>query len=129
MLAAMDSPGWKGRRHTARLPLFTDVQCASGERRFSLRSMNISESGMLLQPAIDIAEGEEVSLDFSIAEVSAVLHVRARVVRKEGTQRVGVAFIDLAPEHLNFIQLYVMGRLRPPVAPREITFGRPPSGS
>jgi CheY-like chemotaxis protein len=129
MLAAMDSPGWKGKRHTARLPLFTDVHCTRGERKLSLRSLNISESGMLLQPATDLDQGQEVSLEFTIAEVSALLHVSARVVRKEGDQRVGVAFVNLAPEHRNSIQLYVMGRLRPPAAPREMTFGRAPSGS
>lgn len=129
ILAAMDSPGWKGKRHTARLPLFADVLCISGGRQLSLRSLNISESGMLLQPALDVPEGQEVSLDFKISEVPAALQVRARIVRKEGADRVAVQFLDLAPEHLNAIQLYVMGRLRPPAPPREKTFGRPPIGS
>jgi hypothetical protein len=73
--------------------------------------MNISESGMLLQPSLDVEIGEEVSLEFKIAEVNALLNVRARIVRKEGMERVGMEFIGLAPEDINAIQLYVMGRL------------------
>jgi len=36
--------------------------------------------------------------------------VRARTIRKQGTDRVAREFIDLAPEDQNAIQLYVMGR-------------------
>jgi CheY-like chemotaxis protein len=111
MLAAMDSPGWKGKRHAARLPLFTEVVCTWDKQQFPLRSTNISESGMLLQPSLDLEIGKEVGLEFKIAEVRASLSVLARIVRKEGTERVAVAFIGLAPEDHNAIQLYVMGRL------------------
>ena len=111
MLAAMDSPGWQGKRHAARLPLFTEVNCTWGDRQFPLRSMNISQSGMLLQPSLDAEVGQEVSLDFKIREVRASLNVRARIVRKEGTLRAAIEFIGLAPEDQNAIQLYVMGRL------------------
>jgi CheY-like chemotaxis protein len=111
MLAAMDSPGWKGRRHAARLPLFTEVVCTCDERQFPLRSMNISETGMLLQPSLELEIGQEVALEFKIAEVRASLNVLARIVRKEGIERIAMAFIGLAPEDHNAIQLYVMGRL------------------
>jgi len=128
MLAAMDSPDWKGKRHTARLPLFTGVRCTFADRQFSLRSLNISESGILLQPAPDVAVGQEVSLQFNIADVRADLRLRARIVRKEGADRVGMEFLGLAPEDINAIQLYVMGRLKVPPPPREKTFGRGPIG-
>jgi len=80
--------------------------------------MNISESGMLLQPAIEAELGQEVALDLKIADVNASLNVRARVIRKEGTERVGVEFIGLTPENRNSIQLYVTGHLES-LAPRE----------
>jgi len=111
MLAAMDSPGWKGKRHAARIPLFTEVTCTWGDRRFPSRSMNISQSGMLLQPSLDIEVGQEVFLEFKITEVRASLNLHARIVRKEGTLRAAIEFIGLAPEEQNAIQLYVMGRL------------------
>lgn len=119
MLAAMDSPGWKGKRHAARLPLSTEVRCRWDERHLTLRSMNISESGMLLRPSVDIDVGQEIALEFEIAEVRACLQLRARIVRKEGAERVGVEFIGLAAEHQNAIQLYVMGHLKNPVPPRD----------
>jgi CheY-like chemotaxis protein len=121
MLAAMDSSGWKGKRHAARLPLFTEVNCTWNDRQFPLRSMNISESGMLLQASVDAEVGQEVGLEFKIAEVRSSLNVLARIVRKEGTERVGVAFIGLAPEDHNAIQLYVMGRLKDMSRPRDLS--------
>lgn len=134
MLKAMEHPSWKakshadssprftevattekagsGRKmHAARLPLFTEVTCKWGERQFSLRSMNISETGILLQPGIDVENGEEVSLQFRIPETRSDLNLCARIVRKDGAERVGLDFIDLAPEDKNAIQIYVMGRL------------------
>jgi two-component system, OmpR family, response regulator MtrA len=118
MLAAMDLPDWKNRRHAARLPLFTDVKCSWKDKQCTVRSMNISESGMLLHPAIETAVGEEVSLEFKIGEVRMVLSLRGRVIRKEGNESVGVEFAGLEPEDINAIQVYVTGRLKEP-APRK----------
>lgn len=111
MLAAMDLPEWRGRRHAARLPIFTEVTCTWNGWEFPLRSMNISESGMLLQPAIDVEIGQEVTLEFKIAEARAALKVQARIIRKEGTERAGVEFVGLALEDRNAIQVYVTGHL------------------
>jgi CheY-like chemotaxis protein len=116
LLAAMESPGWNGKRHAARMPLFTEVSCRRGERADVMRTLNISESGVLLQSAATFEVGEEVSLQFDIVEVQASLSVLARIVRKEAPDRVGAAFVDLAPEAINAIHLFVMGRL--PKAPR-----------
>jgi CheY-like chemotaxis protein len=121
MLAAMDSPSWKGKRHAARLPLITEVNCMWNERHSPLRSLNISGSGMLLQGSVDAEVGQEVGLEFKIAEVRASLNVLGRIARKEGTERVGIAFIGLAPEDLNAIQLYVMGRLKNLTPPRDLS--------
>jgi hypothetical protein len=84
--------------------------------------MNISARGMLLQPAIDAEVGEEVALEFKIAEAHTVLKVQARVVRKEGAERFGVEFIGLELEHQNAIQLYVTGHLES-LTPRESPIG------
>jgi len=117
MLAAIDSPRWKGR-HAARLPLFTEVNCMWDGWQFPLRGMNISESGMLLQPSLDMEVGQEVSLEFKIPEIRASLNVRARIIRKEGNERVAVEFVGLAPEDQNAIQVYVTGHLES-LKPRE----------
>ncbi|PYU21019.1 MAG: hypothetical protein DMG30_18820 [Acidobacteria bacterium] len=114
MLLALDLPDWKGKRHAARLPLFTEVNCTWKGRQFPLRSLNISESGMLLQPAIDAEVGQEVALEFKIAEFDASLNESARIIRKEGTRQLAVEFIRLAPENQNAIHLYVTGHLEGP---------------
>lgn len=121
LLAAMDSPGWKNKRNAVRLPLFTEVNCTRDDRQYLLRSMNISESGMLLQGSLDAEVGEELSLEFKIADVGATLNVLARIARKEGTDRFGVGFVGLAPEAHNAIQLYVMGRLKDLTPPRDFS--------
>lgn len=121
MLAVMDSPGWKGKRRAARLPLFTEVNCTWDGRQFLLRSMNISESGMLVQGSLDAEVGQEVGLEFKIADVGVSLNVAARIARKEATDRVGVGFIGLAPEEQNAIQLYVLGRLKDLTPPRDFS--------
>jgi CheY-like chemotaxis protein len=120
MLAAMGLPEWKNKRHAARLPLFTEVKCSWNDRQYPLRSLNISGSGMLLQPSLDAEIGQEVALGFKIAEVCASLNVLARIVRKEGTERVAVEFIGLAPEDQNAIQVYVTGRLKDPAPLRDL---------
>ena len=120
MLAAMDSMEWKNRS-AARMPLFTDVACIRNGRQLPMRSLNISETGMLLQPSIEAESDQEVTLEFKIAEVNASLTVPARIVRKEGAERVAVGFTTLAPEDRNAIQLYVMGRLKDLTPPRDLT--------
>ena len=121
MLAAMDSSGWKGKRHAARLPLFAEVVCTWDGRQFPLRSMNISESGMLLQPTVDIEVGREVHLEFKIGEAHASMQVLARIARKDGNERVGVEFIGLAPEEQNAVQLYVLGHLKDHTPKRDLS--------
>jgi CheY-like chemotaxis protein len=112
MLAAMDAPGWKNKRAATRLPLFTEVACAWNGQRFKLRSLNLSESGMLLQPSVDAEPGQEVTLEFKIPEAGEALKVAARIVRKEGQERVGVEFVGLTPEDKNSIELYITGHMK-----------------
>ena len=116
MLAAMDSPDWKHKRAAARLPLHTEVICTCDNQPHALHSLNISESGMLLQPSLDVAIGSEASLSFKIGEVRASLNLRARITRKEGNERVlPSSLFDLEPEDRNAIRSL---RYRPPDGPR-----------
>lgn len=111
MLSAMNTPGWKERRPAARLPLNVEVVCSWLHRQQPLSSLNISESGMLLRPLPDAPVGEQISLQFRIAEVNASVNATARIIRKdEASELVGVEFVDLPREALNAIQIYVLGR-------------------
>jgi two-component system, chemotaxis family, chemotaxis protein CheY len=119
-LSAMSLPDWRTKRHAARLPLFTEVSVSWNDQQHLLRSLNISASGMLLQPSFEAAIGEEVGLSFKIPELRASLNVRARIIRKEGSERVAVQFTGLAPEDQNAIQVYVTGRLKEPTPARDL---------
>lgn len=119
LLAAMDSPGWKSKKRAARMPLFAEVKCTWDGRQFPLRSLNISESGMLLQGPLVAGVGQEVALEFKIVELRASLNLPGRIVRKEGNERVAAEFTGLVPEEQNAIQLYVMGRLKDRAAARD----------
>jgi CheY-like chemotaxis protein len=121
MLAAMDLPTWKNKRLAARLPMFTDVNCTFKGRMHQLRSLNISETGMLLQPALDAEVGAETRLEFRIEEVRASLNLSCRVVRKEGTERIAVEFIEPAPEDRNAIRVYVTGHLKESTPRRDLS--------
>jgi len=125
MLTAMESPGWKDRRPAARLPLFIKVVCTWANRDFPTQSINISETGMLLQSLPGVEVGQEVSLEFKIVELGASLNVRAAIVRKEGTDRAAAKFIDLAPEDRNAIRLCIMGHLEQSKPQRVVTDFRP----
>jgi CheY-like chemotaxis protein len=110
MLASFSE--WKDKRQAVRLPLVTEVSCTWDGHEFPVRSLNVSETGMLLQPAPEVEIGEEVKLAFKIPETRAFLDVTARIVRKEETDRVGVEFVGLAPEDINAIQVYILGRMK-----------------
>jgi CheY-like chemotaxis protein len=125
MLNAMESPGWKTRSHAARLPLFTDVTCKWGGQDLPMRSMNISETGMLLKSVHALEVGQEVSLEFEIAEVRAFVRLSARIVRKEGADRIAAEFIKLEAEDQNAIQVYVMGHLKEKTRSRDLSDIRP----
>lgn len=80
LVTAMERSKWKDKRHSARLPLWAAVNCKWGDKQVTLRSINISESGMLLEPSVYAEADQEVSLEFKIAEVRASLNVRAKIV-------------------------------------------------
>lgn len=118
MLGALDPAKWKTQRAAARLPLFTQVACSWNDHKVSVRSLNISESGMLLQPSIDADIDQPLQLEFSIQEIGTALEVSARIVRKEDTEHMAVEFVGLVPEDQNAIHLYVTGQTKDSSRPK-----------
>lgn len=118
MLSALEPSNWKTQRAAARLPLFTQVACTWNDSTFSLRSLNISETGMLLQPAIEPDIDQQIRLEFKIQEIGTSFDVLARIVRKEGAERIAVGFVDLMREDQNAIHLYVTGHAKDSSRPK-----------
>jgi CheY-like chemotaxis protein len=125
------------RRRHARLPFCTTVECTFGklgERHFRAVSLNLGESGMLLEPSGGLEVGQEVVLEFRLpltrdAQEAAVKGpgessfpeptppgfglrtIRAKIVRKAPPDRIAAQFANLTPEDRELIQRYIMGRV------------------
>ena len=123
MLSALEPSKWKTQRAAARLPLFTQVVCTWNDSKFSVRSFNISETGMLLQSSNEVGIDQQIRLEFKIQEIGTSFDVLARIARKEGAERIAVAFVNLTREDQNAIHLYVTGQTKdssPPKSPLDM---------
>jgi len=91
-----DVAGLGGSVASRRVPLQTVVICKKGDTRFNSTSLNISESGMLLESPGPVSVGEELELEFSLPEAAEPLRprVRVQVIRNE-SRGIGVRFITL----------------------------------
>ena len=126
MLSALEPSKWKTQRAAVRLPLFTQVACTWNDSKFSVRSLNISETGMLLQSSNEVGVGidQQIRLEFKIQEIGTSFDVLARIARKEGTEHIAVAFVDLTREDQNAIHLYVTGQTKDSSRPKSpLEFG------
>jgi putative nucleotidyltransferase with HDIG domain len=92
-----DVAGLGGSVASRRAPLQTTVICKKGDTQFNSASLNISESGMLLESPAPVGVGEELELEFSIPQASEPLRPRVQVIRKE-PRGIGVRFITLTLE-------------------------------
>ena len=125
------------RRRYARLPFCTTVECKFGklgEKHFRAVSLNLGESGMLLEPSGGLEVGQEVVLEFTLPQTrdaqaaavkgpgkssfpeptapgSGLRTIRAKVVRKALPDRIAVQFANLTLEDRELIQRYIMGRV------------------
>src|SRR6266404_1347887 len=89
----------KEKRKYARLPLRTTVTCKwSGQRQGQFRagSVDICEDGMLLGPSGGLDVGQEIDLEFELPMGSAPLKPRAKVVRLEKPDQIGVEFTSIS---------------------------------
>ena len=100
------------KRRYARLPLRTAVSCQAGGTQFKSGSLNISEAGMLLENSGRVAVGQEVKLEFMLPQARQVLRPRARVVRLEDPNYMGVQFVAIEPEERAAIQNYILGLVK-----------------
>lgn len=112
ILKLMQDVMLREKRSYVRLPLRTVVTCRSDPYRFTSASLNISEGGMLLETSGGLEIGREVEVRFSVPQSPSTLNPRARVVRREPPDRMGVQFVDLSFEDRNAIQGYIAIRVK-----------------
>ena len=94
-------------RRYVRLPLYVNVNCQAGGRRFKARSLDLSQGGILLQPSGGLAEGEVVEVEFALPGARELLKIMAKVARKAPPERMALEFIDPEPEHRTALEHYV----------------------
>lgn len=100
------------KRRYARLPLRAAVTCRAGGKQLKCGSLDISEAGMLLEHPGGVTVGQEVELQFMLPQARQPLRPRARVVRYEAPNHMGVQFVALASEERAAIQSYISGLVK-----------------
>jgi len=112
LLLAMGSAILRERRRHVRLPFCTTVTCRWGNEQAKLGSVNISECGMLLESVSGLESGQEINLDFTFSPGQEHISLRAKIVRKEPPDRIGVQFHDLTSEDQETIRQYISRGLK-----------------
>jgi DNA-binding response OmpR family regulator len=93
----------------ARLPFRTLVNCFSGGRHFRAASLNISETGILIDASGGLEVGAEIETEFVLPDHAEARKLKGRIVRKEPPDRVGIEFIDITPDSQEAIRRYIYG--------------------
>jgi len=110
-----DVAGLGGSVASKRAPLQVTVICRQGDMRFNSTSLNISESGMLLETPVVVNVGDEWELEFCLPETTTALKPRVQIVRKE-PRGIGVRFITLTMEARESIRQYTGAKVKAALA-------------
>jgi c-di-GMP-binding flagellar brake protein YcgR len=100
------------RRRYARLPFCAVVNCRLGTKQFKTESVNISGGGILLAASGGAIVGDELNLEFALAPQTPAVRVRAKVVRKEASDRTATMFLTLEAPDQQAISDYILGRIK-----------------
>jgi hypothetical protein len=93
-------------RQAVRVPVFVEVEAEGSTRTTLGTSVNLSESGILIQAqALDL--GAELSFAFRLPGATDPVRGRARVVRMAGDDGVGLEFSEISGECLQLIRAFV----------------------
>ncbi len=112
LFGAMRGAMLKEKRRHARLPFRTVVNCMLGQKQFKAASLNISGSGILMEPSGGLEVGQEIGLEFAMPGAPRLLKPHAKVVRKEPPDRVGLKFSALEPADREAIQHYMLAGVK-----------------
>ena len=99
-------------RQTYRMSLDVSVEGKDGEGTFSCRSLDIGNTGLLMETTQKFTIGERVVCSFVLPD-SMLIRARGEVMRRlqaeQGTQarRFGIRFLDLTPEENKAIEAYL----------------------
>lgn len=95
-----------------RLPYQALVRCSQGNQAFESSCYNLSERGMLLDGANRLGVGDRVQLEFPLPRYTRHIQARARVVRRDAAERLGLHFVEIAPEQHQALQHFLSEQLQ-----------------
>lgn len=102
------------RMRHARVTFRGTVDCRWGEkkeRHFIAESLQISEHGMVIEPAGGVEVGQEIHLEFRLPSLDKPLRVRTKAILREPPNRMAVEFLDCSVKDREAIHNYVVERL------------------
>lgn len=94
-------------RRYIRLPVRFDVECQSGGKQFTFRSVDVGQGGILLQGSGGLAEGDIAEVQFALPGVRDPLKLMAKIVRKVQPNGLGLEFIEPEPPEQKALLHYV----------------------
>ena len=112
LLRLMKEQMLREKRRYIRLPVRTVVHGSLGKHEFKSVSLNVSESGMLLEDSGGADVGQELQLTFTLPLIPDVLNPSVRVVRKERSGHTAVQFLQPSPEDRRVIQDFIAGLVK-----------------
>jgi len=96
VVAALRPSRLQEKRGSPRLLFETEVECRRGVGVLRARSLNVSETGMLLKAPETLSMDDMVQTSFRLLREAAVSFA-ARVVRRDRAGATGLEFVDLSP--------------------------------
>ncbi|MGE5325400.1 MAG: response regulator [Deltaproteobacteria bacterium] len=112
LLASMRGAMLVEKRRYARLPLRTIVQCTADKRQTKTLSVNVSQTGILLEASEGLAVGQAAELNFELPDITGQLNPRANVVRIEPAGRTGLRFLSLSPQDKQALADFIAGNIK-----------------
>jgi DNA-binding response OmpR family regulator len=101
----------KERRRHARLPFRTAVSCQvdeTGGRHFETVSLDIGESGMVLDNSGGIIVGQRVKMEFALPGGTLITNARGLVVLKNQEGHAGIEFLSLPLGYQEAIRSHII---------------------
>lgn len=97
----------ENRRLVERAPLAIQVQCASGDVKFSATSCNISARGILLRGAAGWGVGDQLRMTFQLPRQWKEISTSGLIVRIDQANRAGISFTGMRLTDRQRIKIYV----------------------
>ena len=112
LLASMRGAMLVERRRYARLPLRTIVQYTAEKKQSKALSVNVSQTGLLLESSGGLTVGQAADLLFELPDIARQLNPRANVVRIEPAGRTAMQFLSLSPQDKQALFDFIAGNIK-----------------